>query len=670
LRIRNSRALCSPLGPTTKRWRVALVLAGISSFTALPDAQRDQSVPPTFQTSINYVVLPVRVLNADGQFVRGLSPGDFVVREDGKHQTIASFNLVDIPFIAAEALTANEGELEPVASNQGAEINGRVYGFVVDDLFLQANDTLKLRNLLRRFILEKMSANDVGAMVLTSRLRYQNFTQNRRLLIDAVDAVVGSFDPKLDAPAVQVYDRRRRAAIAHAARWLGAVQDRQKAMVIMSPSFGCVLRTDARRQTVDDGKPTTCGEIFEAAVRSGVSIYTFDSRGPVAPTCATAEFSGETCFGPTVGSARSAWAGALSGARTLAEETGGFAVFSTNSFDMYFDRMVQENSAYYLIGYYSTKNRTDGSFREHEIKVNRPGVRVVHRYGYQAPRNSDVRRDTARASAPTGVSERLQALADNPLPVADMRMHVAAATLRAANGRSTVAIVVEMPGDTLQLETSGDHSRLNVGLSIGLFDRFGKPVGEDNPRIDLDVPIAEGRDVSTHGMRVLSNISVPPGTYRVWAGATQTPSRVGGSVMTDIEVPDFDRHSLALSGIVLSTTSAGRIRPVGARDRLDDVLGSPALASREFPMDGDLRMYGEIYARPGVSGVSASVAVKGGDGTVIYEAPFEPVSTPPGYMVVIPLRRLGPGSYVATIEATSAIPMPLSSSRTVAFRVK
>jgi VWFA-related protein len=125
--------------------------------------------------------------------------------------------------------------------------------------------------------------------------------------------------------------------------------------------------------------------MFDAAVQSGVSIYMLDPRGTaVAPLCTTAEFSGEGC-GSDVRRAARAWAGQQSGMRTLAEETGGFAMLMSNSFDAFFDRIVNDNSAYYLIGYYSTNDRADGKYRSHDIKVTRRGLRTLHRAGYLAP---------------------------------------------------------------------------------------------------------------------------------------------------------------------------------------------------------------------------------------------------------------------------------------------
>jgi hypothetical protein len=42
--------------------------------------------------------------------------------------------------------------------------------------------------------------------------------------------------------------------------------------------------------------------------------------------------------------------------RVLAANTGGFAAVNRNDFNTAFDRIVQENSQYYLLGYYSTNS--------------------------------------------------------------------------------------------------------------------------------------------------------------------------------------------------------------------------------------------------------------------------------------------------------------------------
>ena len=156
--------------------------------------------------------------------------------------------------------------------------------------------------------------------------------------------------------------------------------------MVSSKPETCELQFDAIGRLMDDGWPVSCAMMYEAAVQSGVTLYMIDPRGLVAPTCVSAEWDGTSCAGATVHGAVRAWSGPQTGARTLSEETGGFAMVMSNNFDDFFERIVRENSAYYLIGYYSTNDRADGKFRSHDIKVNRRGVRVVNRRGYLAPR--------------------------------------------------------------------------------------------------------------------------------------------------------------------------------------------------------------------------------------------------------------------------------------------
>ena len=71
--------------------------------------------------------------------------------------------------------------------------------------------------------------------------------------------------------------------------------------------------------------------------------------------------------------------------RTLAEETGGFAVINTNSFENTFNRIVEENSSYYVLAYYPPNPKRDGKFHNIRVRVNRPGLTVRARRGYANP---------------------------------------------------------------------------------------------------------------------------------------------------------------------------------------------------------------------------------------------------------------------------------------------
>jgi VWFA-related protein len=88
--------------------------------------------------------------------------------------------------------------------------------------------------------------------------------------------------------------------------------------------------------------------------------------------------------------------------RTLADNTDGLAVVSTNDLAGGLRRIVNDVSAYYVLGYYSTNTRQDGRFRRIEVKTSRPNVHIRARRGYVAPVPPDETAAAATPPAPRG----------------------------------------------------------------------------------------------------------------------------------------------------------------------------------------------------------------------------------------------------------------------------
>jgi VWFA-related protein len=180
---------------------LATALATAQAPARPPDPQTDASVAPpevTFKVEVNYVEEDVRVVDTKGNFVPNLKRDDFQLLEDGKPQKVNTFGMVDLPqtpaassrplFVGKDALP-----IEPdVASNEQV-LDGRLYLILLDDYHVDPLRSQTVRNLARRFILEKLGANDQAAVVVTSGLRAasQDFTQNRHLLLEAVDHFLG-----------------------------------------------------------------------------------------------------------------------------------------------------------------------------------------------------------------------------------------------------------------------------------------------------------------------------------------------------------------------------------------------------------------------------------------------------------------------------------------------
>ena len=76
---------------------------------------------------------------------------------------------------------------------------------------------------------------------------------------------------------------------------------------------------------------------------------------------------------------------------TMAENTDGIAIVNTNDLAAGMKRIVDDVSAYYLLGYYSTNTTHDGRYRRIEVKSKVPGLNVRARRGYYAPSNRPAR---------------------------------------------------------------------------------------------------------------------------------------------------------------------------------------------------------------------------------------------------------------------------------------
>jgi len=74
-------------------------------------------------------------------------------------------------------------------------------------------------------------------------------------------------------------------------------------------------------------------------------------------------------------------------AKKMADETGGrvIEVHNNKSLEQAFDELSAELRQQYVLGYYPTNPKHDGSFRKIKIEIDRPDLKILARRGYYAP---------------------------------------------------------------------------------------------------------------------------------------------------------------------------------------------------------------------------------------------------------------------------------------------
>ena len=389
----------------------ALLIAALTAVSA-------QEQKPTFSVAVTLVTTDVIVRDDKGQFVADLKKEDFKVLEDGQPQELVSFVLVHggrtFNLAAAPTPVQQEGIVLPQNRPVGDEA-GRVLLIFVDDAHLEALNTHHLRAFLKKVTSTLVHEGDLVSLITTGTSSVAvPLTYDRAMIDAAIEKVTGNGLTFLDLTQLSEgpsgpANLRQRAANAFATAYetinsLERVKNKRKAVIWVSQGYDFNPFEGARRGTDRVfggryGSPTRdmirdeenpffrsanvfaetdlvaqLQEITRAANRANATLFTVDPRGLVGTTDAGQHIDQEewaTHIQKTQGSMR-----------TLAENTGGFAVLNENDFGPALKRIDAETSDYYVLGFYSSNKDSSKRVRELEVTVNRPNVTVASRRFY------------------------------------------------------------------------------------------------------------------------------------------------------------------------------------------------------------------------------------------------------------------------------------------------
>ncbi|MGE3402774.1 MAG: VWA domain-containing protein, partial [Vicinamibacterales bacterium] len=449
----------------------AVLAASLTAQQAPPPSQ--QTPPPVFRVEVNYVEVDAIVTDAQGRVVTDLTADDFELIEDRTPQTISAFSYVNLPIDQPERPLFASAPVEPdVQTNEFGE--GRIYMIVVDTLHIAPANAIKVRNAARQFIERSFGVNDVAAVVFSGRQAKdtQDFTNNKRLLLEAIDKTIGAKPvsstvarmQELQArpgrepgggPIADPYEFERALNARNSmdrlrvlSEFMANVRGRRKAMLLISEGveyqMGDILASNPASGVLESVR-----DAIGAATRANVAIYGIDPRGLTDPGTDLNGFSfNPAADDPTLGnlgirSAIEESRVAQDSLRQLSDETGGFAVLNQNDFASAFQRIVADNSSYYVLGYYPTNERRDGRFRNITVRVKRPGLTVRARRGYLAPRGRAPEAPTAAPGANPLTVAATEALS-SPLPIAGIPMRIAVAPFRGEAPNANLPIALEL----------------------------------------------------------------------------------------------------------------------------------------------------------------------------------------------------------------------------------
>jgi hypothetical protein len=402
-------------------------------------------------------------------------------------------------------------------------------------------------------------------------------------------------------------------------------------------------------------------DALAAATRANVNIYAIDPRGLAVPDEDMITVSGAPPDDQSLGLRLTDMADELrvsqNSLRTLADETGGFASLTSNDFGPAFQRIVEENSSYYVLGYYPANEKRDGRFRRIEVRLNRPGLVVKARRGYAAPSGKLPKDRKVEASA--GTSKELREALDNPIQTSDFRFAVFAAPLKGPGKKAAIAIVSQFLGPDIAFVRSGTQRMNALEISYVAINKEGKVAGGNRERVDLSLKPETFERVLKAGFRVQSRLELPPGAYQLRVAAREGGGRTG-SVHYDLTIPDFSDDALSMSGLVLTSRAAAAVPTAGSIPEISNALPAPPTTARAFSTADELAVLAEIYDNETRHSHSVDITTSlKVEGNVPVFSNTETRSSTElggtrggfGHTAKIPLKDFAPGLYVLRVEA-------------------
>jgi hypothetical protein len=414
-------------------------------------------------------------------------------------------------------------------------------------------------------------------------------------------------------------------------------------------------------------------DVIAAATRSNVAIYGIDPRGLTDlgdESIEISSFPDDTSLGIGPGSLQNELRLSQDSLRTLSEETGGFAVVNKNDYTTAYQRIVEDNSSYYVLAYYPPDARP-GRFHKIDVRVTRPNVIVRARRGHVTPKKAAVTTANSKSPATTELREAL----DSPLPVSGLTLHAFSATFKGTAPNASVLFGVEMRGRDMKLDQT-----TKLLLSYIAIDANGKQRGGNTDSVGLTSMRPETKTrIEQTGLRILNRLDLPPGKYQFRIAAHDTNGGNVGSVLLDLDVPDFLKTPLSLSGLVLTSAAGSAMPTVKQDEQLKVVMPGPAIALRSFPQNDEVVVFAEVYdnnsGTPHKVDITATITAD--EGKVMFKADEVRDSSEIGgarggygYTTRIPMKDLAPGTYVLKVEAKSRLANTPAASRETLIKVE
>src|SRR5438105_8418389 len=668
-----------------------LLVAGVRGQQTPPPQQppADPNQPPIFRTGINFVRVDVIISDKAGNPIADLKQTDFDVSEDGKPQTIETFKLIKLDGGVSDAIKDPPREIRTDYDEEAeaARDDVRLFAVFLDDYHVRRGSSMSVRNQLAAFVDKNLGPSDmIGVMYPLESTSSVRMTRNHSAVMRGLQQFTGrkfEYEPKNQYEETyahyptEIVERIRnqvslsaiKALIVH----MGSLKEGRKALVLVSEGYTNIIPPQMRNadaQMPGLGNPaygnaqagvndptedranwlagldmdSDLRDVYDMANKNNVAIYAVDPRGlPVF------EFDINEGGGIGIQTDSTYLRSTMDTLRLLAENTDGRAIVNRNDLAIGMKQITRDQSAYYLIGYNSSQQPSDGKFHEIKVRVKRPGVQVRARKGYWALNQEQTARALAppKPAVPKPVEAAINSAIARPSRASVVRTWIG--TSRGENGKTRVTFgwepLPKAPGDRADREEPTRVSLMALGADGSLVFRGRVPdvaVASTAPAASVAAANASGA-APRGAQRVV--FDAPPGKVQLRVSVEGAASTVLDTETREIAVPD-----LTSPHAMLGTPCVLRARTIPELNKLKADPDAVPTASREFSRTDRLIVRVPTYG-PGGAPPPLSVHILNRAGNAMNELSAAAGPRPGEQQIDLAVAALPPGEYVLEIKA-------------------
>jgi VWFA-related protein len=343
---------------------ICVILSSFIASAQIPQPQPNPDSVPTLHVTAREVIFDVMVTGKDGQPVRGLQQSDFSITENGRPQIVRSFAEFSstVPPVQPPSL-----KLPPnvYTNSHAVPATGPVNIFLFDAM----NSGILITH-ARQQVVDYLKVMPEGTSVAifwlseTGLHMLQPFTSDRSLLIKATSA------PRTDFGAAGNRWSRQMTTI-HAlnqiAAYVSGIKGR-KNLFWFTPGLPLLIMRDGGLSWGLDPASRDMSlvhhlmDTYDILTAAQVAVYPADLLGVHGLDLESLEVE------------------------KVAEDFGSEAIYNTNDLTTAVAKAIDNGSSFYTLSYIPPKQTDDGHYHTIKVELDKPGLHLVYRKGYNAER--------------------------------------------------------------------------------------------------------------------------------------------------------------------------------------------------------------------------------------------------------------------------------------------